>query len=358
MKRIRALGLLCVVAVFAASALVASAASAALPEYKTCIKAVPKGSGKFADKSCSVPSGAGKYELAEWNQGKSISFTGKSKNPVNSTVNPFTHTVESSVTCKTEAVAGKLTGPKTAEIQSTWKKCHIVSPNVACNTKGHGAGEIVGEKLAEELVYLDAAKTKVGNRIKATGSKLAEYECAGGAVKITATGEVIGEDQGNVNTFSKKSKTVLGFGGGGDNLQAFAYNEEKGNEANEQGFIEWASSVDMEGGGPTEPDVDPNKTEFEACVGEGLTPMPSGDGNGSFAEAAGICIGAFGPNDDSDESPGASKLYGYPGQLSGVPLPAFILSQALGAGPGKEAPAPATQIGTTENKGQTMEVKA
>jgi hypothetical protein len=353
MRRITTVGLLCVVAVFAASALAASAASAALPEYKTCIKM--KGAGKFNDKNCSLVNGGGtgNYELGEWNQGKSTEFKGKGKNPVNATVNPFTHTVESEVTCKTEKVAGKLTGPKTAEIQSTWKKCHVVSPNVACNTNGHPPGEIVGEKLATTLVYLDAAKTKVGIRIKATGSKLAEYECAGGVVKITATGEVIGEDQGNVNTFSKTNTTVLGFGGGGDKLQAFAYNEEKGNEADEQGFIEWASNLDEEGGGPTEIDVDPTRAEFEACVFEGVVSDAE-----SEAEAIGTCVGAKGPNDDNNEPGelGTSKFFGFPAFPT---QPAFILSQALGAGPGKEAPAPATQIGTTENKGKAaIEVKA
>jgi hypothetical protein len=354
MRRIRTVGLLCVVAVFAASALAASAASAALPEYKTCIK---KAGGNFTNKTCSGPEtpGTGKYELGEWNQGSSTTFTGKSKNPVNETVNPFTHTVEAGVTCKTEAVEGKLTGPKTANIKSHWKKCHVVGLKVACQTPGSGSGEIIGDALESKLIYLNSAKTKVGVRIKPqSGKELAKYDCNGEAVKITATGEVIGEDQGNVNVFSKKNKTHLQAGSGGDKLQAFAYEEEKGTEANENGFIEWASSLD-EDPPVTVPDVDPNLAEFEACVTEGVVSDAQ-----SVPVAEGTCVGAFGPNDDNNEpgESGKNKEFGYPGVLSGVPVPAFILSEAKGAGPGKEAPAPATQVGTTENKGQSMEVKA
>jgi len=365
MKRITTKALLCVVAVFAASALAASAASAALPEYKTCIKANPKNTGKFSSKTCSGPEAAGgKYELGEWNQGTSPKFTGKSKNPVNETVNPFNHKVEGAVTCKKEAVEGELTGPKTADIKSKWNKCVVLGTKIACQSAGAGSGEIIGDALKTTLIYLNSAHTKVGVLINPqSGEELAKYECAGGVVKIKATGSVIGEVLGDVNEAQKKNKTALRKGTGGDELQQFAYAAEAGNEANEQNFIEWASNLD-EDPPATLPDVDPNLAEFEACVVEGATPTAFGGDEESVPNAQLKCLElspAFAPeaNDDNNEpgEAGTTKYFGYLGQNLGVPQPAFILSEAKGAGPGKESPAPATQVGETEDKGQQMMVK-
>lgn len=79
MKRIRIVGL-CLVAVFALSAVAVSAASAeTAPTYKVCAKV--KETGKFNDKKCSVASKGGKkegdYELSEWSAAKKKAFTGK-----------------------------------------------------------------------------------------------------------------------------------------------------------------------------------------------------------------------------------------------------------------------------------------
>jgi hypothetical protein len=66
MKRIRIVGL-CLIAVFALSAVASSAASAAPPEFFTCVKAVPKNTGNYTEKECftkASPAGTGKYERA------------------------------------------------------------------------------------------------------------------------------------------------------------------------------------------------------------------------------------------------------------------------------------------------------
>ena len=92
MKRFTIVGI-CLVAVLALSAMVAGSASAAFPEYKTCIKAAVKNTGNYSEKTCSTASkvaGTGKYERAEWDKGKKTSTKGKNVGtPKNNIVNPL-----------------------------------------------------------------------------------------------------------------------------------------------------------------------------------------------------------------------------------------------------------------------------
>jgi len=117
MKRTRIVGM-CLVAVFALSALVASSASAAPPEYKTCIKAkVASVDGEFTTKTCAgapvAASATTKYKLAEWNEGKKKFGTkGSGTNPINKQIVPSLKAVVADVECSKEKSAGLLTGPK------------------------------------------------------------------------------------------------------------------------------------------------------------------------------------------------------------------------------------------------------
>ncbi len=77
MKRIRMIGL-CLVAVFAFSA-VAAASALAAPEFVKCVKASPKNTGEFTEKNCTTkasPAKTGKYEAAS---AVGTTFTGKIK---------------------------------------------------------------------------------------------------------------------------------------------------------------------------------------------------------------------------------------------------------------------------------------
>ena len=81
MKRIRIIIGLCLVAVFAMSAVAVASASAAeisYPNYKHYVK---KAKGNYTAKTCppsSKVSGTGKYELVKWTEGERSAFTSKS----------------------------------------------------------------------------------------------------------------------------------------------------------------------------------------------------------------------------------------------------------------------------------------
>ncbi len=252
MKRFTIVGL-CLVAVFAVTAVIASSASAAAPEYFTCLKASPKNTGEYTEKECFTKAGTpktGGYERAAWNAGKKHSFKGKGKDPKNNQVNPLGEClkpteaekkakeestgkpveceeyskgvgkVEGTTECKTESLVGELTGPKTDTWKTTYKSCEA-SKN-KCLSKDKKSGEIVTEQLEGELVFLNAAKTKVGLRVKSTDGpiggvsethRLAQYACgpktSPEAVNIEAFGEVLTETISPLEKAQKAQKNEV-----------------------------------------------------------------------------------------------------------------------------------------------------
>jgi len=116
--RIRMIGL-ALVAMFAMSAIVASAASAALPEQ------VPA-TGKFTGTS-----GASTFETLK----------------------------EEKVKCTSDAITGEITGAKSSKATITFKGCEGLG--LKCNSEGAGSGEIV-LKVTGELVYIMKSTKEVG----------------------------------------------------------------------------------------------------------------------------------------------------------------------------------------------------
>ena len=116
--RIRMIGL-ALVAVFAMAAIVASAASAALPEQ------VPA-AGKFTGTS-----GASTFETKSGEK----------------------------VKCSSDAIAGEITGAKTSKSTITFKGCEAFG--LKCNSSGAGSGEIV-LNVTGELVYIMKSTKEVG----------------------------------------------------------------------------------------------------------------------------------------------------------------------------------------------------
>ncbi|HTY97929.1 MAG TPA: hypothetical protein VMB91_12865, partial [Solirubrobacteraceae bacterium] len=170
MKRINVLGL-CLVAVFALSAVIASAAFAVDPEFQICGKAAKNGkvyTGKYSDKACSAaePKGEGKYEREEWSKAKKMGFKAKNEGaPHNNIVNVFGEkkggptepaTIEGTTTCQQEKVTGTTTGPKTTTWKTEYKKCSAVVAKIPteCNTAKAKKGVITTEQLTAELVNL------------------------------------------------------------------------------------------------------------------------------------------------------------------------------------------------------------
>jgi len=190
MKRFKVMGL-CLAAVFALCAVVAASASAE-PTYKTCIKAEPKNSGEYSEKTCATASkvapGTGKYARAEWNAGKKLTFKAKNiGSPHNNIVNPFGEKgggeaepakIEGTTTCAKEKVEGSVTSPENTTWKTTYKKCEALASK--CNTAGEKEGTIVTDQLESTLVRLGkTAGSREGIRVKGLGpgGRLAQYEC-------------------------------------------------------------------------------------------------------------------------------------------------------------------------------------
>lgn len=217
MKRISTAGL-CLVAALALSAVVVASATAAAPEYKTCLavkKVDRKYTGKYNNKTCSSINiaGEGKYELGEWNAGKKVTTKGKGGAGVNKLVDPFTQTVEGATACTGEKTVGEITGAKTSVTTVEYKGCKNGAKN--CNSAGEGKGKIKTELLLGELVPLGSG-SEVGILITSAAdpgvAPLAVYECEG--LDVTAVGAVIGEVTGNVGAASKKSTDTFEHGAG------------------------------------------------------------------------------------------------------------------------------------------------
>jgi hypothetical protein len=230
MKRMRIVGL-CLIAVFAVSALGAASASASFPEYKSCVKAAVKEKGTFNDKNCSIPSlgkikaKEGGYELGSWEGLKKKGFKGKngvstllSYIPNNEATFWTGGEVVGTVSCKSAKSEGEITGPKTSTVTVEFKTC--ASAGKKCASAGEKAGTIKTKLLHAELGFIEGG---VGSLIQAndtTGGagvpNQAEFNCEGTA--ITTNGSLIGVNTGNIDKFSKEG------------TQTFATNAENGQE--------------------------------------------------------------------------------------------------------------------------------
>lgn len=218
MKRIRIMGL-CLVAVFAFSALVAASASAmeVRPTYKTCIKV--KETGKFNLKNCTGASKGGKkegdYELAAWNAGKSVKFTGKNGvSTLTSYIKGFG--IVGAVSCKSAKDVGAETGPSSSEVVAEFKTC--TSSGEKCASPGQKAGTIKTDKLVGLLGLNGAKEGQIIEKVSGAGpgGQSAEFSC--GEEHISTTGSVDAEQTKNLTEASKESGTVFAVNAGGENV--------------------------------------------------------------------------------------------------------------------------------------------
>lgn len=220
MRRVFVLGL-CLAAMSALGAMLATSASAAAPEYFICAKA--KDAGKYEDKACSklASPGPSNYERVVWTHAKKRSFTamGEGSVTVNS-VNPFGENfkagepgrIEGSGTCQKEKVVGEVTGPQTTTFKVSYSQCG--SEGASCNTAGQKKGIIVTEQLESELVWLDEAHTKVGTVVRGLGpgGRLEQNECPAIGQQVNVYGRILTEVQGDNGIASKSVKVVTGEG--------------------------------------------------------------------------------------------------------------------------------------------------
>ena len=257
MRRIPVVAL-CLVAVFAFSAVLAASAFAEAPEFMVCAKA-QGGNGKYMNKACTEASATseGNYERAPWTAAKKVGFKGKnvgrSKNEAD---DPLTTPVENKGTteCDKEKVQGEVTGPKTETWTTSYSTCSSFA--APCTTAGAKLGDVTTEELEGELIFLNAAKTEVGLKVKPKAGKghlLAEYECEVGAT-VKVTGEILaGPITGDIEQASKTSTVKVEKGPLG--MQSNMYPEGRHSENEGKNFFEWASNA-----------TTPDQAEYKACI--------------------------------------------------------------------------------------------
>ena len=192
MKRIRIIGL-CLVAMFAMSAVAAVPASAEAPEYGRCIKKAKKEGAGFSDAGCLKA--VGTAATYEWQAGPGAKpkFTTKM-----TTASATLETVKGTkVICKKEESAGEVTGTKTIAVPSV-KFNECTASGLKCNTKGAAVEEIVTEGLTGNLRVekfgTEAKLNKLANELVPTSTPLfVEFECAGFKVEVKkeATGGLL-----------------------------------------------------------------------------------------------------------------------------------------------------------------------
>jgi hypothetical protein len=228
MKRMRIMGL-CLVAVFAMSAVMASGAAAS-PEYKTCIKAAKVGkttpSGTFEDNLCTTgkEKAGGKYKLGAWNEGKKKFATKTSGGPgANYQYNPATNEIVGATECSSEKGVGEVVNGTTATVKNEYKGCKTPTGK-NCNSPTKKKGVIVTELLAATLIGQPGSSEGVGvivTNAGTPGGTLSAYECEG--LKITAKGAVMGELTGGGTVGAVKIiKEKFGFAAN-ETYQKFGY---------------------------------------------------------------------------------------------------------------------------------------
>jgi hypothetical protein len=189
MLRVKTLGL-ALVAVFAFSAVVASAFAAA-PAFVHC---VAQAGGKW-EGGCLKEKASGGFEKVEVAAGvgklKFTSTSGAGKMEAAGTV----------IECKKDTDVGEITGAKTVgAVVVTFTECEGTNGTKKCKVKSKGSGtegKVVTKELTGELGEVAAAEstTEVGERLKPTsGSTYVELE--GTCLPISpapVTGAIIGE---------------------------------------------------------------------------------------------------------------------------------------------------------------------
>jgi len=199
MKHVRMLGL-CLVAVFAMSAVVsANAWAEGRPEYKKCGKAAKvdkKYTGQYSDKECNVSAENGKYQREE--VAENTAYTSKTKAV---TINVKGKAVK----CKKGVDKGSIVSQFESTLTITLSGC-AVNGNKAepCGT----AGTITTDPLATGLYFVNEAETEAGIAVFGSEGVFAEFKC--GETSVVIEGILVGAEK---NT--KKGETLTFATSGG-----------------------------------------------------------------------------------------------------------------------------------------------
>jgi len=203
MKRMRILGLAlaAVCALFAISAVTASAA----PEWAACLKTekneAKEYTGSFSDKNCSIAQAAGKYEVAVGNIGKGKKF--KVKNIGNSTLHSVVPgTGDIPITCTKLKGEGFPVAPNAvAKVKLAFGKCTTLGGAVPCENV---------KKETIETNVLDGVLAEVGGKVgdilkPEEGPFFVTFTCGAVFPKVRVLDQVFGEYTGQTGVISKIS---------------------------------------------------------------------------------------------------------------------------------------------------------
>jgi hypothetical protein len=181
-----------VVAALAIGAIFAAAASAA-PSWHYCAKTVPKNTGNYSDKMCSLAGepGHGKYELLE-GVGKGKGFKGKVLPDYRALTVTIPHRAELHVECAKASISGRPVAPRgVAGVRITFSKCELL---------GASCGTISTEALSGELGWLDEeaglAGVSLTNEAEPGTGLVTQVSCTfsdGQVVKFRSNGAFVGE---------------------------------------------------------------------------------------------------------------------------------------------------------------------
>ena len=240
MKRTRIVGI-CLVAMFAMSAIIATAAHAG--EYGECVKQSKPYKGNWTDKNCQIssPGKEGKYE---WSPG----VIEGNRVLVAKTKAAELVGAGGTVSCKKSVTAGKITGLKTNTEQVKFEGCEFKGPVVGeCHSTGQPGGVILTNQLKSTLIDHgekgasggEPAVGEVWNELAAeSGGVQAQFLCAA-LVEIKTKGTVSGVfTSGSVNVMAKKAE--------------IEFNGVLGEQPGKFGEQDLATEASI-GGGPFEP---------------------------------------------------------------------------------------------------------
>ncbi|HTR72177.1 MAG TPA: hypothetical protein VMG80_01165 [Solirubrobacteraceae bacterium] len=242
MKRIRIVGL-CIVAVFAFSAVAAATASAA-PEIQNekCVKAAKvekKYTGSFNDKACTEANeaGEGRYTLEPVAEG--TPFTSKSKAATFKVAGKV-------VTCKKDKDAGEYISGGFSFVTITFEGCYANGNKHETCQSGAEAGTITTNPLVGILVYINEVETEHGIVLVPAESGWASFKCG----SETEATELEGGVLGTVTNTSKGETLTFSVNGGGEQAQRFYYAGETEGPINLTAGSEEATLVDVDAQGP------------------------------------------------------------------------------------------------------------
>jgi hypothetical protein len=276
MKRMRIVGL-CLVAVFAMSAVMAAGASAETPHLVPCVKAAKVGktypTGEYSGKYCENSSklAGGKYKLGTFAEAKKLTLTIKGGRGKNYGFDPETGKYVGYTTCATEKGTGEFTSTG-ANFKVEYSKCENAE-KITCTTPGAKKGAVVDEELSGTLVNLPEGKIGLDLHQKADpGSTLADYNC--GSVETDAVGGVIGEVTGGTEKANKELKFIFRANAAGSaegSLQQWLYPSATVSET--EGYVkayEWFGDMSK-----------PEPTMIFSVINKGEYTLPSVQGSES-----------------------------------------------------------------------------